>query len=193
MSLPAPSRSTHLWHVTRRSLHMVRAAGRAVGLVGRQWWRLRRAGKGDALRALGVALVQLCTDLGATFIKVGQIASTRGDLLPRPLIEALSTLRDQVPPFPFAQVRATIDADLGALETYFSAFEEAPVAAASVAQVHRAVWRATGETVAVKVRRPDILEKVALDRSILLFVARLLERLVPSLRIIDLQGAMRNF
>jgi ubiquinone biosynthesis protein len=72
-------------------------------------------------------------------------------------------------------------------------FDPAPVAAASVAQVHRATWRATGETVAVKVRRPDILEKVRLDRSILLFVGRSLERLVPSVRLMSLAGALRAF
>jgi len=144
--------------------------------------------------ALGRGIVVGCTSLGATFIKVGQIASTRTDLLPRPLIEELTRLQDQVPPFPFNAVRQTIEADFRRpLEDVFTQFEERPLAAASVAQVHAAVLRTTGERIAVKVRRPEILEKVRLDRSILLFLARALGRLVPSVRLISFEDAMRNF
>jgi ubiquinone biosynthesis protein len=75
----------------------------------------------------------------------------------------------------------------------YAEFDRDPVAAASVAQVHRAVLRSTGDVVAVKVRRPDIAEKVALDRSILLFVGRALERVVPSFRLMSLEGALREF
>jgi ubiquinone biosynthesis protein len=173
-----------------RSLQMARAGLVAAVVFAREAIRLR----GDALRALGRALVRLCTTLGATFIKVGQIASTRADLLPRPLVQELATLRDQVPPFPFADVRATIERDFGRpLDALFTTFDEEPVAAASVAQVHRATLRATGDVVAVKVRRPDILDKVRLDRSILLFVGRTLERLVPSFRLMSLEGALQAF
>jgi ubiquinone biosynthesis protein len=189
------ARSTlhHGWRIAQRSLQMLYAGLLAVVVFAGESWR-RRGTDQATLHGLGRALVRLATQLGATFIKVGQIASTRGDLLPRPLIQELSKLQDQVPPFPFADVRRTIEAELKQpLETLFVSFDPAPVAAASVAQVHRAVWRATGEVVAVKVRRPDILEKVQLDRSILLFVARLLEKLVPSLRLISLEVAMRNF
>jgi ubiquinone biosynthesis protein len=125
---------------------------------------------------------------------VGQIASTRADLLPRPLVDELARLRDQVPPFAFDDVRRTVERELGQpLDALFASFDPAPVAAASVAQVHRAVWRATGETVAVKVRRPDILEKVRLDRAILLFVGRLAERVAPSLRLVSLAEAIETF
>jgi ubiquinone biosynthesis protein len=145
-------------------------------------------------RALGRALVALSTRLGATFIKVGQIASTRADILPEPLVEELQSLQDRVPPFPFAAVRATVEGELGRpLESVFQGFEPEPVAAASVAQVHRAVLRSTGAVVAVKVRRPDIVEKVRLDRTILLFVGRTLERLVPTVRLMALEGALRAF
>jgi len=138
--------------------------------------------------------VRACTRLGATFIKVGQVASTRADLLPRPLVDELATLRDRVPPFPFAEVQRTIEADFGRpLEALFADFDPEPVAAASVAQVHRATWRATGETVAVKVRRPDVLETVRIDRSILLGLARTMERLVPSLRLVSLAEAIETF
>ncbi|MGH7785295.1 MAG: ABC1 kinase family protein, partial [Candidatus Binatia bacterium] len=145
-------------------------------------------------RAAGRALVRLCNRLGATFIKVGQIASTRADLLPPPLVAELSALQDRVPAFPFAVARQTIERELGApLAEIYSRFEETPVAAASVAQVHRAVLRDGGALVAVKVRRPDIVEKVHLDRSILLGVARGLERVVPSLRLISLAQAVGAF
>jgi len=184
---------THVWHITVRTAQMFAATLVAVAVFLRQWLPRRRQPEAG-WHALGRALVRLATTLGATFVKVGQIASTRGDLLPRALITELATLQDQVPPFPFAAVRDTIEADLGRpLEAIFAHFDPTPVAAASVAQVHRAVLRASGDVVAVKVRRPDILEKVRLDRSILLFVARLLERLIPSLRLISLEAAMRNF
>lgn len=179
-----------------RSLQLAGAGARAAAVFAREL----RARPRDAARAermagaLGAALVDGATRLGATFIKVGQIASTRSDLLPRALVDELAALRDRVPPFPFADVRRTIEAELGRpLEALFPAIDETPVAAASVAQVHRAVWHATGETVAVKVRRPDILERVQLDRAILLFVGRLAERLVPSLRLVSLAEALETF
>jgi ubiquinone biosynthesis protein len=193
----APSRTRWRvrWRIALRSAHMTRAAAAAAFVFLREGVRLRRQAPGDAAaRALGRALVRLCTTLGATFIKVGQIASTRADLLPRALVEELSLLRDRVPPFPFAAVRATVEDELGRpLEALFADFDPEPVAAASVAQVHRAVLRRTREVVAVKVRRPDILQKVALDRSILLFVGRTLERVVPSFRLMSLEGALRAF
>jgi ubiquinone biosynthesis protein len=112
----------------------------------------------------------------------------------RPLVAELAALQDRVPPFPFAIVRQTIEVELGApLDAIYAEFDAEPVAAASVAQVHRAVLRAGGSTVAVKVRRPDIVDKVRLDRSILLALARGLERVVPSLRLVSLESAVRVF
>jgi ubiquinone biosynthesis protein len=87
-----------------------------------------------------------------------------------------------------------VEIELGAaLEALFACFDPEPVAAASVAQVHRAVLRDGGAVVAVKVRRPDIVDKVRLDRSILLVAARALERLMPSLRLVSLEMAVRAF
>lgn len=156
--------------------------------------RWRERGAADAsLRAAGRALVHLCARLGATFIKVGQIASTRADLLPEPLRLELARLQDRVPPFGFDSVRRTIESELGApLERLFARIAAEPVAAASVAQVHEA-WLPSGARVAVKVRRPDILEKVELDRAILLFIGRALERTLPTLRLVSLEGALRAF
>lgn len=183
----------HVWRISVRSVQIALACCVASGTFVRRW-RARRGTDQAAARALGEALVRLCTELGATFIKVGQIASTRADLLPRPLVEELAALQDRVPPFPFAVVRDTIEAELGApLEAVYAAFDPEPIAAASVAQVHRAVLRADGAAVAVKVRRPDVVDKLQLDRSILLAVARALERVVPSLRLVSLEHAVRTF
>jgi ubiquinone biosynthesis protein len=148
----------------------------------------------DPARAAGRAYVGFASRLGATFIKVGQIASTRRDLLPPAAADELAALQDRVPPFPFAEVRRSVETELGRpLEAVFEHFEPEPVAAASVSQVHRAVMREGGHAVAVKVRRPDVSEKIALDRAVLLFGARVLERLVPSLRLVALEGAVREF
>jgi ubiquinone biosynthesis protein len=144
--------------------------------------------------AAGRALTFFCTHLGATFIKIGQIASTRADLLPPGVVEELRALQDRVPPFEFDAVRNVVEESLGRpLDQVFSGFDPTPVAAASVAQVHRATLRGGGKDLAVKVRRPDVADRVALDRSILLVLARAAERLVPSLRLVSLEAAMRGF
>ena len=190
----SPNRVLFAGRLARRSAQIVFASALALAHFGRQRWRLRHHRADATPRALGRALVGLSTRLGATFIKVGQIASTRGDILPRPLVEELQTLQDRVPPFPFAVVQATVESELGRpLEAVFREFAREPVAAASVAQVHRAVLRSSGATVAVKVRRPDIVEKVRLDRAILVFAGRTLERLVPTVRLMALEGALRAF
>ncbi|MGH2362926.1 MAG: AarF/UbiB family protein, partial [bacterium] len=145
-------------------------------------------------RAAGRVLRRFCTTLGATFIKVGQILSSRADLLPHPLLEELAKLQDQVPAFPFQAVRQTIASELGRpLEEVYDRFDTEPVAAGSVAQVHRAVLRVSGDDVAVKVLRPDIAERIRLDRALLLLVARLLERVIPSLRLVSLEAAVQEF
>jgi len=190
----APPGLRHALHVCVRLAQLAAASAVALAVFAREAWRCRREGRDGALRAFGRAHVALCERLGATFIKVGQIASTRGDLLPPPLVEELARLRDQVPPFPFAQVRGTVERSLGQpLDELFARFEPRPVAAASVAQVHEAVLRDGGARVAVKVRRPDVLEKVRLDRAILGVAARLAERLVPSLRLVSLAAAVDAF
>ena len=182
----------HALRVLLRCAQLAAASFAAAGVFAAG--ALRAGRDGDARSAaLGAALVALCTRLGATFIKVGQIASTRADLLPEPLVRELARLRDEVPPFSEEQVRRTLEAELGApLGALFAAFDPEPVAAASVAQVHRATLP-DGRAVAVKVRRPDIARKVELDRSILLLTGRVLERIVPSLRLVALEGALRQF
>jgi predicted unusual protein kinase regulating ubiquinone biosynthesis (AarF/ABC1/UbiB family) len=109
---------------------------------------------------------QLAADLekmGPTFIKLGQLLSTRADLLPLPYMEALARLQDKVSPFPFMEVEAIVSAELGVrLSKAFSEFEQEPVAAASLGQVHRAALR-DGRRVAVKVQRPGVREQIVKD------------------------------
>src|SRR6188508_3422325 len=105
----------------------------------------------------GRVLRRSMTMLGATFIKMGQVLSSRPDLLPPETIEQLKVLQDRLPAFGFRRVRRSVEAELGRpLEEVFSEFDRQPVAAASVAQVHRARLVDGGAEVAVKVLRPSI-------------------------------------
>jgi len=127
-------------------------------------------------KTVGERLRLVLEELGPTFVKLGQIASTRPDLIPAPIISELEKLQDQVPPFPFADVRRIVEAEFGSsLETLFRSFEEMPLAAASLGQVHRAVLP-SGQAVAVKVQRPHIAARVETDLEILQDLAVLAER-----------------
>lgn len=120
--------------------------------------------------------------LGPTFVKFGQFLSVRPDLIPAAYCAEFRKLQDTVPPFPFAQVEYELRQELKQeLSAVFSEFDVVPLAAASIAQVHRARLR-TGEEVAVKVQRPGIRESMVSDIMIMLFFAGLLERFVPALR-----------
>jgi predicted unusual protein kinase regulating ubiquinone biosynthesis (AarF/ABC1/UbiB family) len=101
--------------------------------------------------------------LGPTFIKLGQLLSTRGDIMPGPYLEALARLQDQVEPFPIEEVERIVSSELGArLSKLFADFDREPVAAASLAQVHRARMR-DGRAVVVKVQRPNIRDQIVED------------------------------
>ncbi|MES1953867.1 ubiquinone biosynthesis regulatory protein kinase UbiB [Salinisphaera hydrothermalis] len=123
--------------------------------------------------------------LGPVFIKFGQTLSTRRDLLPDGMAEELSKLQDDVPPFEGAEARSLIEAAYGhELERFFAEFEEQPMAAASIAQVHAArlhpaEGEAQGASVVVKVLRPDVHERVARDISVLYTLARMAARFHP--------------
>ena len=122
-------------------------------------------------------------ELGPTFIKMGQILSTRTDLIPMEFIIQFERLQDEVPPFPYEDVKNTIESELKApIATIFQDFDETPVAAASIGQVHRATL-VSGEDVAVKVQRPDIKKTIEVDLEIMLHLATLLEQNVDACRI----------
>ena len=115
-------------------------------------------------------------ELGPTFVKLGQILSTRPDLTPIEFVEELSKLQDRVPPFPYAEVAQIIESELGMPpEDIFQHFDEMPLAAASIGQVHRAQLK-DGEEVAVKVQRPGIRKTIEVDLEIMLHLASLMER-----------------
>ncbi|MGV3487153.1 MAG: ABC1 kinase family protein [Tuberibacillus sp.] len=106
-------------------------------------------------------------DMGPTFVKLGQLMSTRSDILPQDIISELEKLQDQVPPFSFAEAKLVIEEELKQpLEVLFASFAENPIASASIGQVHRAVLH-SGEEVAVKVQRPGIEKIVDTDLDIL--------------------------
>jgi ubiquinone biosynthesis protein len=117
-----------------------------------------------------------CEELGPTFIKMGQILSTRSDLIPGDLVRELAKLQDNVPPFPFVQVREIVEQELCAsLAVLFAYFDEQPLAAASIGQVHRARL-VTGEDVIIKVQRPGIRKTIEVDLEILFHLATLMEK-----------------
>ena len=125
----------------------------------------------------GVRLRLALEHLGPIFIKFGQVLSTRRDLLPLDVADELAKLQDSVPPFPAAQARAIVEAELRQpIEAVFSSFDAEPIASASVAQVHFATLK-DGREVAVKVLRPGMLTVIDDDLAILHTLARWVERL----------------
>lgn len=122
------------------------------------------------------------TALGPAYIKFGQILSTRPDIVGEDMSQQLKYLQDQLPPFPVEQAKAMVEAELGApLEALFESFSE-PVAAASIAQVHKAALREDGRLVAVKVLRPGIERAFRVDIDAFYFAARTVEAFLPSTR-----------
>jgi ubiquinone biosynthesis protein len=113
--------------------------------------------------------------MGPTFVKLGQLLSTRPDILPAPYLQALARLQDRVEEFSFEEVERIVGGELGIrLSKAFSEFEPSPIAAASLGQVHRAAMR-DGRSVAVKVQRPGIRERVAEDLEALEDIAEFLD------------------
>src|SRR5882672_9508876 len=113
--------------------------------------------------------------LGPTFIKLGQLLSTRADLLPTPYLDALARLQDHIEPFPYDEVDRIVSGELGVrLSKAFADFDREPLAAASLAQVHRAEMR-DGRSVVVKVQRPTIREQIVEDLEALEEVAQFLD------------------
>ncbi len=148
----------------------------ALRLLGRLFAKRNRS-PGRPGERLALAL----QELGPSFIKFGQALSVRSDLLGEGMAEDLSTLQDRLPPFAGGEARATVEAELGQpLSALFASFEDAPVAAASIAQVHYAVT-SEGAPVAVKVLRPGIEAAFARDLALFEWLARVLETARPAL------------
>lgn len=139
-------------------------------------------------------LVRRLVALGPAFVKLGQVLSTRPDLLPQAYIDALSSLQENAPKVPAKVIRATIERELGEpVESLFSAFEDVPIATASLAQVHRAALR-DGRAVAVKVQRPDLEMLMSRDLNALEYGLNWLCRLFPKrMRRTNLEAFFREF
>lgn len=126
-------------------------------------------------KSVGERIRGVIEELGPTFVKLGQIASTRSDLIPPSVIRELEKLQDDVKPFPFHDVQEIVETELGGpLEQTFRSFDPEPVAAASIGQVHIAMLK-TGERVAVKIQRPAVAETIRTDMAILQNLAVLAE------------------
>ena len=126
-------------------------------------------------------------ELGPTFVKFGQVMSLRSDLLPKPLIEELQKLQDDAAPVDVELIKAVIRENIDQpWETLFLSFDESPLAAASLSQVHRAVLREGATEVALKVQRPEIESKINRDLSILASVAERMHQRIPEMRTYEL-------
>lgn len=135
----------------------------------------------------------MLAELGPTFVKLGQVMSTRADLLPREFIEELSNLQDHATPVPIELVRKQIREAFGKeLEEVYQRFDPVPLAAASMAQAHRARTK-EGDEVIVKVQRPGISEQLRADLSVLHYVARALEAVIEEVGVYTPTGIIEEF
>ncbi|HUZ81359.1 MAG TPA: AarF/UbiB family protein [Gaiellaceae bacterium] len=166
-------RAFELTRVARRT-HLLRVL-REVGVVGDT----------PATREGAVRFREALEELGTTFVKLGQLLSSRPDLLPDVYIDELAKLVDDVPALPFGPLREVIDREIG-LE-HFASIDEAPLATASIAQIHPALLKSGGEVV-VKVRRPGIVEQVNLDLELMRKTAAIAERHSGTARLLQLNA-----
>ncbi len=159
----------------------IRALARPFGMFG-------RAGNPD-LPPLPRALQAM----GPAYVKFGQVLSTRPDVTGRELSDQLRFLQDRLTPFPTAEARAAIESELGGRAWELIGDLGEPVAAASIAQVHPAVWRPTGRKVAVKVLRPNIHRQFRADIAAFYLIAHLVERIVPGARRLRPSAVVAHF
>ncbi|HEY1956474.1 MAG TPA: AarF/ABC1/UbiB kinase family protein [Polyangiaceae bacterium] len=137
-------------------------------------------------------------ELGPSFVKLGQIASTRTDVVPADIVAELKKLQDEVPPVPFSDIKQQVESSLGApIADVFARFDEKPLASASIGQVHRAALKLDGSDepieVVVKVQRPGVGPTVVRDLELLHMMAAAVERAVPETKIYSPVGLVNQF
>lgn len=148
---------------------------------------------GERHSSVNQRITEAAQELGPTFVKLGQILSTRPDLIPQDLCDSLATLQDQVLPIEAEAARQVIRDSTGReVDDIFESFEDHPLACASIAQVHAARLK-TGEEVVVKVQRPGIRQIIESDLHILYFCARQIEATVPEAAAFDPVSIAREF
>ncbi|MEJ7841699.1 MAG: AarF/UbiB family protein [Rubrobacter sp.] len=141
----------------------------------------------------GVRLRRSLDDLGPTFVKFGQVLSTRSDIFPEGILSELQKLQDTASPMPAGRAQALIEAELGApVDKIFSSFDPVPLGSASIGQVHRAVLRG-GEVVAVKVQRPEAPRRVAGDLELMREFAAFVDRRFARRILVDVRGLVAEF
>jgi predicted unusual protein kinase regulating ubiquinone biosynthesis (AarF/ABC1/UbiB family) len=166
-----------------RAFELTRAARRAHLLT-----VLREVGvvrSTQATREGAVRFREALEELGTTFLKLGQLLSSRPDLLPDVYIEELEKLVDDAPSVPFAPLRDVIQREIGL--DHFASIDEQPLASASIAQIHRALLK-SGRDVVIKVRRPGIVEQVELDLDLLRRTARIAERRSSTAQLLQIRA-----
>ena len=156
-----------------------------------------RRERGEAVEggptARGRHLREMLDELGPTFVKFGQLLSTRADIVPPDIIAELRGLQDDVRPFPFAEVEQTIREELGQpIERLFVEFDERPLAAASIGQVHGATLP-NGREVVVKVQRPNAPRQIEADLSLMYQAAKLAKERIRALDFIDTNEIVDEF
>ena len=189
LSSPTPSPRTALIGTMTSDLYLAYAA-----LLERARWSARLVRSEDwelAHRRGAGRLLDTAEALGGTLIKAGQFASTRPDLLPAPYVETLSSLQDRVPPQPRTVIEEAVARDLGRpISEVFSEFDGRPIAAASVAQVHRARLR-DGREVAVKVQYPEVAALIEADLDALEAIFEVVARLEPQIQLQPIADYLR--